>query len=366
MKNLTFIGAINSTGYGRIGRELFLAAAKTGAYNIRIIPDNGKPHIFEPNDAILFDKAISNNSLNPSDSICIWMTEPSSYQALGKINLGYSIFETDRAPAAWVPKCNLMDGLIVHTDFIKNTFSNSGVKAPFHKLVPGLDLYKDNESKYEQFLDKYNFLYVGSNQQRKGAFRAVDAFLQEFKNDNVRLIVKLYVEQGTHKNDFINYVRMKRREYDSYQPEVYLINEYLNHESLGKLYRSCNAFVFPSCGEGWGLTATEAIAANIPVITTNWSSMPEYINNETGYMVDYELKNIGEGLVIPQHNGTYVKCSIEGHQWAHPKIDHLKSTMRHVYKNPDEAKAKSLQAKSSYPYSWEFMGQKFLRIINNC
>jgi glycosyltransferase involved in cell wall biosynthesis len=38
---------------------------------------------------------------------------------------------------------------------------------------------------------------------------------------------------------------------------------------LPALYRIADAFVFPSVKEGWGLVVLEAIAAGVPVITSN-------------------------------------------------------------------------------------------------
>jgi glycosyltransferase involved in cell wall biosynthesis len=44
------------------------------------------------------------------------------------------------------------------------------------------------------------------------------------------------------------------------------------------LYRSVDAFVLPSRGEGWGRPYMEAMSMGLPVIATNWSGPTEFVN----------------------------------------------------------------------------------------
>jgi glycosyltransferase involved in cell wall biosynthesis len=46
-------------------------------------------------------------------------------------------------------------------------------------------------------------------------------------------------------------------------------------EDLKKLVTEAIALVFPSLWEGLGLPVLEAMACGTPVITSNWSSLPE-------------------------------------------------------------------------------------------
>ena len=50
---------------------------------------------------------------------------------------------------------------------------------------------------------------------------------------------------------------------------------YLGMEELELLYRSASVLLYPSLYEGFGLPILDAFAANLPVITSNVSSMPE-------------------------------------------------------------------------------------------
>jgi len=52
-----------------------------------------------------------------------------SYEILmaSRVILGRTMYETDRAPATWVPRLNGMDRIWVPTVFHKNAFAKSGV-----------------------------------------------------------------------------------------------------------------------------------------------------------------------------------------------------------------------------------------------
>ena len=49
--------------------------------------------------------------------------------------------------------------------------------------------------------------------------------------------------------------------------------------TLASLYRLASVFVFPSLYEGFGLPTLEAMAADVPVITSNTSSLPEVVGD---------------------------------------------------------------------------------------
>ena len=75
---------------------------------------------------------------------------------------------------------------------------------------------------------------------------------------------------------------------------------------LVKLYQSCDALIFPSRLEGFGLAALEAQACGLPVVATNSSAFPEVvINQKTGILcpqddVEAFVSSIKELKLNPQ------------------------------------------------------------------
>lgn len=50
---------------------------------------------------------------------------------------------------------------------------------------------------------------------------------------------------------------------------------YISDEQRNEYYLNCKAFLFPSLFEGFGMPVVEAMMLNVPVITTNLTSIPE-------------------------------------------------------------------------------------------
>jgi len=110
-------------------------------------------------------------------------------------------------------------------------------------------------------------------------------------------------------------------------PVLFLESD-LPQTHLPRLYKSVNAMVIPSRGEGWGRPHAEAMAMGLPVLATNWSGNTEFMNEYNSYLIKVEE-------LITIQNGAF-----KGHRWAQPSVNHLRKLMRLVFSNPIEAKHK--------------------------
>lgn len=64
------------------------------------------------------------------------------------------------------------------------------------------------------------------------------------------------------------------------------------------IYNMAKIFVFPSLYEGFGMPVLEALAAGIPVITSNSSSMPEAGGKAAVYVDPYDSSSIAHNLML--------------------------------------------------------------------
>ena len=60
----------------------------------------------------------------------------------------------------------------------------------------------------------------------------------------------------------------------------------ITDEEIRALYRCADAFVFPSVKEGWGLVLLEAIASELPIITSNMPPFTEFLDEQSALLVD--------------------------------------------------------------------------------
>ncbi len=72
---------------------------------------------------------------------------------------------------------------------------------------------------------------------------------------------------------------------------------YLSNEDLHKLYCAADVLILPSLYEGFGLTIVEAMAAGLPVITSNVTSMPEIAGNAAITIDPRDYASIADALI---------------------------------------------------------------------
>lgn len=134
--------------------------------------------------------------------------------------------------------------------------------------------------------DRFVFLAVGGVEPRKGStvlFQALAVLASEFGPAPALVIV------GGH--SFQDYTRY-RDEALAALPELGLqlgrdvvLAGTITDTELHEWYRSADALVFPSIKEGWGLAVLEAMAADLPVVTSDIAVFREYLTqNETAIL----------------------------------------------------------------------------------
>jgi glycosyltransferase involved in cell wall biosynthesis/Tfp pilus assembly protein PilF/ubiquinone/menaquinone biosynthesis C-methylase UbiE/pyruvate-formate lyase-activating enzyme/dTDP-glucose pyrophosphorylase len=263
-------------------------------------------------------------------------------------HIGRTMFETDSIPPNWVEKCNEMDELWVPSRFNLDTFSKAGVKKEKIFVIPeGIDteIFNPEITKPFNLPNKsgFNFLSIFEWTERKGADILLRAYFESFsKNDDVCLYLRTFM-LGNYDKDTSEVIQDKIEQlikiygYDKENlPRYVILSEQLPFKEMLSLYKSADAFVLPSRGEGWGRPYMEAMAMGLPVIGTNWSGNTAFMTEQNSYLLKIDRLVKIKGMEISFYNGQ---------RWAEPSKDHLKILMREVFNNPQKAKEKGLQAR---------------------
>ena len=148
-------------------------------------------------------------------------------------------------------------------------------------IYNGLDLRlaaPPTEEQIERVRDRFMLtspfiLYTGNIKPHKNVDRLIEAYaiLRERGRTNVKLLII-----GEEISRFPNLRRLVHRH--QLHGHVRFFG-FVPDATLAVLYRLASVFVFPSLYEGFGLPPLEAMAAGVPVITSNVSSLPEVVGD---------------------------------------------------------------------------------------
>lgn len=113
-------------------------------------------------------------------------------------------------------------------------------------------------------------LYMGTLEPRKNILGLVEAFAM-LKNEEGLEDIKLVL---AGKKGWLYESIFKRINELNLEDEV-IFTGYVDEKDKVVIYQLAKCFVFPSLYEGFGIPILEAMAASVPVITANVSSLPE-------------------------------------------------------------------------------------------
>lgn len=299
---------------------------------------------------------IRNRKFNQATIQLVYAQGDVFYRNTGKYKIGFTMLEVDGLPPEWVRQANQMDEIWVPSNFNKQTFLESGVKKPIHIIPLGIDPeYFSPEIIGHKIPNTFTFLSIFEWGERKAPELLLKAFNDEFRSSEpVCLICKTNnFDPSVSIEKAISEIGLK----SNGGRIIVGKNRILKRYELGVLYRSADCFVLPTRGEGWGMPILEAMASGLPVISTNWSSQTDFINNANSIPLDVER-------LIP----AIAKCPYyDGFRWAQPSYEALRKAMRWVYENQEEARTMGVNAAAEVrqKWSWDAMANKIINRISS-
>lgn len=261
-------------------------------------------------------------------------------------NIAIIPFETTIIPASWIRKINQFDALLVPCQQNADAFKDSGVTVPISVIHWGLDTEKFYQIDRPE-RNTFTFGHMGALSVRKGTDILIDAFREAFPPllyPDVRLICK------TSNNHYPFMVKDKRI--------IVQLMPVSHEELMNTFFKETDCFVFPTRGEGCGMTPMEAMSTGIPAIVTNWSGPVEYMSANDGFLLNYSL--------VPAKAFTEQVYKEECGLWAEPDKEHLKELMLYCYNHQDEVKEKGNLAaiRMREEFTWEKTIKEFHECLN--
>ena len=367
---------LSQTGYGEQARFALRALKqREDIFDIYVInTDWGRSNWIWNNDEERnwFDELIRKTTLLPKDQrkfdMSLQVTIPNEWEKLAPYNIGYTAgVETTKISANWIKKANEMQKLIFVSNFSKEVFDktlyvdadsqrslscnaasvavNYGVRDVALKEID-LNLTHD-----------FNFLAVCQWGPRKNLDNLIKWFINEFKNDEVGLVLKTNIIKNCIYDREKTLQKLKalieREDIKDRKCKIHLVHGYLDEGELASLYTNpkIKALVTTSHGEGFGLPVFEAANHALPVVAPDWSGYCDFLymptKNSKGKIknkamfakVDFSLKPVQKEYV-------WQDIIVEDSMWAYADESSFKNTLRDVYKDHGRFKsqAKKLQS----------------------
>lgn len=198
-------------------------------------------------------------------------------------------------------------------DEILEMFSNVREKKVFVCEDGIREVFFKTDSKKE-ILERLNvspfsyFFFLGSLSPRKNLRFALEAFIEAKEKGDLKKETKLLLsgQFWWGSSDIKHLLR---------EDLGVLALGYVDDEEIVELYKNCNAFIFPSVYEGFGMPLIEAMSQNIPIIISNIPTSIELNNNHNQQMFIFDLGN-KEQLIA------HLKNIEEAHETIRAKINY--------------------------------------------
>lgn len=268
--------------------------------------------------------------VSPNDSsadVEIWFDQPQNWKfSDGVYKIGYHPWESTLLLPGWAQIMNECDEIWTPSPIIADWYTRyAGVRVPVYVYEHGLEHEWMPVRREPENIIK--FLHVGAEAARKGGWDTVNAFRKAFPNrKDVSMTMKMVNSSwnGINQLGRVNYLDGK-----------------FNLNQMRNLFYTHNVYVYPSSGEGFGLTPLQAIGTGMPTITVpGWAPYEEFLD---------ERLNVGSTLrpsPWPKiHPGKVLR----------PNMDDVVDHMRFAVDNYDSVRDFAIQnaLKVHEKYDWD-------------
>ncbi len=316
-----------STGYAKVNKNLAINLHKQG---IKVEIDPVSFNNIDVNEieakALSFLRRKNGKNAILLDSVVA--TQSSVNKQLYSIL--YTTVETNEASKQFISEASKYNELWVTSSFCKDSFLKSGYQGDIKIVYPivNKNLYNQNVKKilFRPNLEGFKFLSVMSWNYRKGKDVLLKSFCKRFHDVKDVSLVLLISEKNEKEIEKIkNEIAFYKNEFGN--ANIYACFKSIPEHQMASFYKSFDAFVLPSRGEGFGLIYCEASMCGLPVIATNYGGVLDFLSKNNSVLLDIDY------LDKPQTNIHYWDSFCMPSLCSKSFSDSLSDSMFDMYKN---------------------------------
>lgn len=152
--------------------------------------------------------------------------------------------------------------------------------------------------------ESWDIIFVGRLIKEKHADLLIHAVnLLQHKNPDIRVVI---IGEGPEYGKIKNLINDKK-----IKNTIHLFEFYQNHDDLIAQLKSSKVFALPSTREGFGITALEALACGLPVVTVDHpaNAVRDLITENNGFLCSLSAQDLADKISLALQHHTEMKGS---------------------------------------------------------
>lgn len=295
-------------------------------------------------------KKIANITHSAKDALIMLAPEFYHSKIPGYTNWLFTMFEGS-VPEEYQAALRLADYLIAPSKYVKDLFSKYVDEEKIHIVPLGVErVFKYKRRRFPKG-KPFRYLWLGAPNPRKGWEEVI--YIWKYNNFHKHKEIELYLKTTAMVKERSNNIPQKLG-------NVIFDNRQVSRKELIKIYHSAHCFLFPTRGEGFGLTLAEAMRTGTPCIATNKTGHMDFFDDDVGYTIDCR-----DGKTTTHNPLDHEKKMIHEIDVVFPDVNDLVYNMLYIRENYDEAlkKAKRASKRIAANFTWQRSAKVLYNIL---
>lgn len=291
--------------------------------------------------------------MSDDSNVAVHIIVPTGFQPVeGKFNILFTMYECNTLPDEWVPYVQQPDLIVVPCSHNRRLFQRY-TDVPVEVCLEGVDTELFSYEPRQFPTDRpFVFLWNGASNPRKG-YEHVALAWASWNRRHPELEKKATLIMKT--------TQVTREERLIGMRNAFVDTRKYSIENLVTLYHFAHCFLFPTMGEGFGLTLAEAMSTGLPCIYTPWSGPADFVSEREAFPLQFTMKKVRTMKIMPDGSQQKYHTTVS----ASANIEHLVRRMEQVYFAYDLALARGRRAAERIrrEITWDISARRFIDIV---